>query len=592
MAKQAMMRSIPRASGQGKLRDKFKVSAVILMAVPLTLPLTSFLTFLGQGGDALAIATTSIAQQPPAAAPSKPVELDVGVVQRFGSEPDDTVTLKAAEGDRLTISFQDPQDPNQRRNLITDVIELTVKSEPLPEPKLREIVVLGTFRSFETAEEAADRWRSRGIAVEIAQPSNRWQVWADRDTYDDPLARRMLLDSIQQAQQETGSTGNTEDSVVLDSRMVRSRSVAVWTLGGQSYAGENFWVTPVKRGIWVNKYRFGGSLKLQPNAYGTFSLVNRVPVETYLRGVVPYEIGAGAPTAALEAQTILARTYALRNVRRFAIDGYQICADTHCQVYRGLGAATARTDRAIANTKNQVLVHTAPQGKELADALYFSTSGGVTAAFEDVWNGPARPYLHPVLDAPVKLWDLAQRPLSDEKNLREFLKIEKGLNEVGWRDFRWNREQTLPELAEHLQKYLRNNNSPQANFKTLTKLAVTERAPSGRVQKLTAYTDIGEITIHKDAVRSAFWPPRSTLFYLNPIYDSASVEDPVANPPALKGYQFIGGGWGHGVGFSQAGSYRLAKLGWSAQRIIEFYYPGAKVEPLTPDVTYWRSPNS
>ena len=398
----------------------------------------------------------------------------------------------------------------------------------------------------------------------------------------------MLLESIQQTQQDTG---NSENSVALDSRMVRSRPVGVWTLGGQSYAGEYFWVTTVNQAMWVDKYRFGGSLKLQPNAYGTFSLVNRVPVETYLRGVVPYEIGPGAPTAALEAQTILARTYALRNVRRFAIDNYQICADTHCQVYRGLGAATARTDQAIARTNNQVLVHTGPQGKELADALYFSTSGGVTAAFEEVWNGPPRPYLQPVVDSPVPLWDLAARPLSNENNLREFLNVTKGLNEIGWRDFRWNRKQTLPELADHLRKYLRNNNSPQANFQTLTKLAVTERAPSGRAQKLVAYTDIGEITVHKDAIRSAFWPPRSTLFYLNPIYDSATVEDPEANPPALKGYQFIGGGWGHGVGFSQAGSYRLAKIGWSAQRIVEFYYKGAKVQPLTPDVTYWRSPD-
>ncbi|MEM6503299.1 MAG: SpoIID/LytB domain-containing protein [Cyanobacteria bacterium P01_C01_bin.89] len=517
---------------------------------------------------------------------ARAVELDVGVVQRFGGEADDEVVLKAVDGDRLTISFRDPKSPNQMRNLITDAIKLTVKSEPLPEPKLREIVILGTFRSFETAEEAANRWRSRGIAVEIAQPSNRWQVWGDRDTYDDPLARRMLLESIQQIQD---NTNNSEDSVALDSRMVRSRPVAVWTLGGQSYAGEHFWVTTVNQAMWVGKYRFGGSLKLQPNAYGTFSLVNRVPVETYLRGVVPYEIGPGAPTAALEAQTILARTYALRNVRRFAIDGYQICADTHCQVYRGLGAATARTDQAIARTNNQVLVYAAPEGKELADALYFSTSGGVTAAFEEVWNGPSRPYLQPVVDSPVPLWDLAARPLSDESNLRDFLNVTKGLNEIGWRDFRWNREQTLPELADHLRKYLRNNNSPQANFQTLTRLAVTERAPSGRVQKLVAYTDMGEITVHKDAVRSAFWPPRSTLFYLDPFYETATVENPEDNA-ALKGYKFIGGGWGHGVGFSQAGSYRLAKIGWSAQRIVEFYYKGAKVQPLTPDVTYWRSP--
>ncbi len=105
------------------------------------------------------------------AAIARAVELDVGVVQRFGEKPDDTVMLKAVEGDRLTISFQDSKAPNQMRNLITDAIKLTVKFQPLPEPKLREIVVLGTFRSFETAEEAANQWLRRGSAVEFAQPS-------------------------------------------------------------------------------------------------------------------------------------------------------------------------------------------------------------------------------------------------------------------------------------------------------------------------------------------------------------------------------------------------------------------------------------
>ena len=85
-------------------------------------------------------------------------------------------------------------------------------------------------------------------------------------------------------------------------------------------------------------------MQLQPNAYGTYSLVNNVPLETYLRGVVPYEIGANAPKAAMEAQTIIARTYALRNLRRFEVDDYELCADTHCQVYYGLKGATEKTE--------------------------------------------------------------------------------------------------------------------------------------------------------------------------------------------------------------------------------------------------------
>ena len=67
-----------------------------------------------------------------------------------------------------------------------------------------------------------------------------------------------------------------------------------------------------------NARLYAGQLNLQPNAYGTYTLVNKVPLETYLRGVVPYEIGTNAPKAAMEAQAIIARTYALRNLRRFA----------------------------------------------------------------------------------------------------------------------------------------------------------------------------------------------------------------------------------------------------------------------------------
>ena len=132
-----------------------------------------------------------------------------------------------------------------------------------------------------------------------------------------------------------------------------------------------------------------GNLRLQPNAYGTYTLVNTVPIETYLRGVIPHEIGPKAPFNAAKAQTIIARTYALRNVRRFQADGYQLSADTHCQVYYGLTGTTATADKAIAQTNSLVLTYQ----NELVDALYSSTTGGVTARFSDVWNGAERPLL-------------------------------------------------------------------------------------------------------------------------------------------------------------------------------------------------------
>ncbi|QYO61951.1 SpoIID/LytB domain-containing protein [Leptolyngbya sp. 7M] len=358
---------------------------------------------------------------------------------------------------------------------------------------------------------------------------------------------------------------------------------------------------------------YAGTLKLQPNAYGTYTLVNQVPIETYLRGVVPHEIGLGAPPTAIEAQAVLARTYALRNLRRFAIDNYQLCADTQCQVYWGLMGAAPESDRAIAATRGMVLTY----NNELVDALYSSTTGGVTAPFSNVWNGPDRPYLQAVVDSVQSLWDLSQRSLADEANFRSFINLKQGFNEAGWDMFRWRVESPLTEIAQDLRSYLQSKQHPLANFTQIKELQVVERSPAGRVQRMEVSTDRGLIELEKDEILRALYAPNSTLFYLDPIYETrpqlspqasanpqpspngqpipaASV--PAASPPAspvakvLKGYAFVGGGLGHGVGMSQTGAYRLGELGWSSERILRFYYPGTQLQPLNPSIAFWREP--
>ncbi|MFM7471413.1 MAG: amidase, partial [Nodosilinea sp.] len=85
--------------------------------------------------------------------------------------------------------------------------------------------------------------------------------------------------------------------------------------------------------------------------------------------------------------------------------------------------------------------------------------------------------------------------------------------------------------------------------------------------------------------------PRSLLVYLEPIYQTPA-SAPGVTAPSLIGYGFIGGGWGHGVGLSQTGAYRLANLGWSYPRILQFYYPGTSLQPIRPQITFWRDPGS
>ncbi|NMF83611.1 SpoIID/LytB domain-containing protein [Nodosilinea sp. P-1105] len=529
------------------------------------------------GGIAIALTPWSVAQ---GQAAQNPI-IEVGVVQRFGENQGDGLTIEALAGEQLTLTFS---THGQTQTVTTPKLVLGLVPEALPEAQLRERVVLSTHRSFESAEHSAQEWRQRGIDPEIAQPDG-WEVWANREVYATPLVRRLLVNDLR-------DQGFAE--VFLDSRVISQVPKAFFEANGYRYHRETLDIRASSGRIRVHKggsppvtRLYGGSLRLQPNTYGTYTLVNDVPIETYLRGVVPHEIGPGAPMPAIEAQAILARTYALRNLRRFEIDDYQLCADTQCQVYWGLGGTATNTDQAIRATQGQVLTYE----DELVDALYSSTTGGVTAAFSDVWNGPDRPYLRSVVDSVQGVWNLNQFPLNNEDSIRAFLALDEGFNEDTWRLFRWRYESGLAEIAQDLKGYLGRRQHPLAHLTQVLELRVAERATSGRVQVLEIETDVGVVSLEKDEIVRVMAAPRSLLFYLEPIY--AETSDGNSSPgvaPQLTGYGFVGGGWGHGVGMSQTGSYRLGNLGWSHDRILHFYYPGTTLQPFNNALTLWRDP--
>lgn len=489
------------------------------------------------------------------------IKLQIGIVQRFGAKPTAKLQLSPTKGDRLTLKFP---VGSQQQTLVTDKpIQLTTIMETLNQPIVQEVLVLGDFRTFETAEDNANRWRSQGIEVEISQPE-RWQVWAKRNTYSTPLIRRLLLQSIEKSGDKTP---------YLATNIQQQIPKITWVVNGKNYSPNHLEVTSGKDLIRVStdeqlreKRLYSGKMTLQPNAYGTYTLVNTVPLETYVRGVLPHEIGINAPMAAMEAQAIIARTYALRNIRRFAVDNYQLCADTHCQVYKGLSGVAKNTDQAIAATRGQILTY----NNEIVDALYSSTTGGVTANFSDIWNGEDRPYLKPIIDAPNNdLWDLSRQNLADGQNFQEFINLKTGFNESTWDVFRWHKETDINKITKDLQKFLKAKKSPYSNFQKIEAMSIVERSTSGRILKLAVKTDIGVFTLHKDEVRSAFAAPVSTFFYIQPLNKGQK---------NIWGYAFIGGGLGHGVGLSQTGAQNLAKLGWSSTKILQFYYPGTKIK--------------
>jgi len=497
------------------------------------------------------------------------IELKVGIVQRFGDEEKDQLNISAANGDTLTFRFLDNDSKPQSLQAKTATVGIT--KQTLAAPVLEERLVLSEHSTFETAEDSANQWKALGIQVEVTQPE-RWQVWAKRDVYASPLVRRWLVQSLK---------AKGYNLPRLDSSVVSAKPQTVLTVNGQKYPTSFLEITGQKNLIQVTEASeksqrlYGGSLKLQPNAYGTYTLVNNVPLEVYLRGVVPHEIGRNAPDNAAKAQTIIARTYALRNLRRFEADNYELCANTHCQVYFGLKETSPQADRAIAETKGLVLTYQ----NELVDALYSSTTGGITAKFTDVWNGGERPYLKAIIDSSENVWNLSQQSLENEADFRKFISLNKGFNESGRKVFRWRYESSLEALNKDIRTYLSDRKHPLANFKTILNMQVVKRSPSGRILLLRVETDKGVLELAKNEVRSAFSAPRSTLFYLDPLYDDKK---------NLKAFAFIGGGLGHGVGMSQYGSYKLAQLGWSPEKILAFYYPGAKMQLLGNQIVFWR----
>ncbi len=430
------------------------------------------------------------------------------------------LTLQTANGQR----FQSPQ------------LVLHWRSETLAEPLTLRRQVWGPFASYESAEAAALRWRQAGAAPVIAHPSE-WEVWAPSGA---PAPASVSLRQVEQLQRQRPvlELRRSEGAVVLEGPL------RLEAPGGLRWQG----------GV------FAGPFRLQPDAYGSWTLVEEVPLERYLLGVVPHEIGAGSPPVALAAQAVLARTWAVRNQGRFAVDGYHLCADTQCQVYGDPRQAGAAVRQAVGATRHQVLTW---QGVPI-HAVYHATNGGIAAGYEEVWHGQPLPYLRPQVDGSPALQSALVLPLPPSQ-VAPALAATSQAHGADHPRFRWSRSLDATQIRQALARA-----TPQ--FGLPTRLAVLERGSSGRVLALEieAKDPAGApqtLVLRRDAIRRTLRQLPSTLFVLRP------------DGPGR--WRFDGGGFGHGAGLSQAGAIDLARRGWSLGRILDHYYPGTSLQPLT-----------
>jgi stage II sporulation protein D len=136
---------------------------------------------------------------------------------------------------------------------------------------------------------------------------------------------------------------------------------------------------------------YRGVIEFRIDSSGRVRAIDWVELESYLRAVVPSELGPEVwpQLEALKAQAVAARTYALANALQFDEDGYDICATPRCQAYGGASAEHPLSDRAVAATRGETATW---QGRPI-DALYTATCGGHTEDAKEIFPEQAAPYL-------------------------------------------------------------------------------------------------------------------------------------------------------------------------------------------------------
>jgi SpoIID/LytB domain protein len=283
--------------------------------------------------------------------------------------------------------------------------------------------------------------------------------------------------------------------------------------------------------------RYPGTVLVTRAGDGTLSATVTLPFERYLEGIA--EVPPTWPRAALEAQAIAARSYALASTGWTGAQGetldQPICATSSCQVYAGIPVppepAHRRWVRAVRRTAGRVLL----SGGRPADTVYFSTSNGRTYGNDEVFGSAPLPYLRPVVER-----DDGASPTS-----------------------RWRVRLPFRDLARFLE--------------------AADLWPGGRIAGAVVEGD--HVLVRGGGERRSI--------AVDDLRDAVNVWAPCLAPhrypgalPATipsrwltvsaAGHRLVvrGRGWGHGVGMVQWGAYGKARRGLSSDRILAYYYGG------------------
>jgi len=309
----------------------------------------------------------------------------------------------------------------------------------------------------------------------------------------------------------------------------------------------------------VNGTAYRGEIEVYPAAAGSLAVVNVVGIESYLRGVVPGEIGKRPPEdmEAVKAQAVAARTYAAASSGARAGGDFDVFSTTGDQLYQGIDSEDAVCDQAVFETAGVVLTFDGAP----AFAYFHSSCGGRTEARHEVWELDELPYLKAVWDTEGGGSDLS------------------GSWCRGASSFPWTESWTGEEIARLAREELpRVASTPvREPVGDVVGLEVTARTPAGRVRWLEVRTTSGTYRVLADRVRRLLRRPdtggilRSAWFDLDVETDAGVVSRVTAT----------GRGNGHGVGMCQHGALAMARDGRSYEEILAHYYPGTEIARLS-----------
>lgn len=289
---------------------------------------------------------------------------------------------------------------------------------------------------------------------------------------------------------------------------------------------------------------FAGTLTIRNNADGTQTAINTIDLEDYLCSVISSEMNANSPMELLKAHAVISRSWAIRAMQKPNHEGFDVCADDHCQRYEGLRRMSERAVEAVRATAGQVLLY----NDEICDCRYYKCCGGKTEIWRTCWEDIDVPYIQSVQ------CDYCKSP--SPKILRLVLND----YDQETKDFRdWK----VTYKDEELNEIIRTKSC--IDFGVILDLVPVHRGASGRIDRLKIVGAKRTEVIGKE-LKIRYWLSKSCLYSS---WFEVSHENGV--------WTLTGHGWGHGAGLCQIGAAVMASEGHPYEEILSYYYVGSRL---------------